>query len=335
MENEKRKTENDGKSENAEPIRESSAFRFPISVKSAAVILFGFVGVFLLSGFVERTRPPLPAGYADEDLSLQGRRLKGFSFGFEGLLADWYWMRSLQYIGEKVVKDREENKNFNLENLSGLNPRLLYPLLDNATTLDPRFAAVYSYGAVVLPSIDARQAVLLAEKGIENNPNQWRLFEQLGYIYWRLNEFEKAADAYERGSKIEGAPPFMKIMRTKMLSAGGDRQTARAIYEQMLANAPDQQVKDNAAMHLAALDSLEEREAIDAALQNFKAKNNRCAAAWREILPLLQTVKLPAGRNFRLDRANNIVDPSAAPYILDREACAAKLDTANTKILLK
>lgn len=304
------------------------------NVIAAAVIVFGLIGVFLASDFTEKNRPALPDGYADEDLSLQGARLKGYSFGFEGLLADWYWMRSLQYIGEKVVKDHDKNTNFNLENLKPLNPRLLYPLLDNAATLDPRFTAVYSYGAIVLPAIDSAQAVKLAEKGIANNPNQWRLYEQLGYIYWRLNEYEKAADVYQRGAALENSPPFMKIMWSKMLTAGGDRETARAVYEQMSENAPDQQIKDNAALHLLELDSLYERDAIGAALLSFKAKNNRCADNWRDILPALQSAKLPAGKNFRIDaRSGSVVDPSGAPYILDKENCAVKLDHEKSKIL--
>lgn len=302
----------------------------------AVVIFLGFAGVFMTSRFVENNRPPLPENYADEDLALQGARLKGFAFGLEGLVADWYWMQALQYIGGKVVKDKNENTNFNLENLKPLNPRLLYPLLDNAATLDPRFAAVYDYGAVVLPAIDAAQAVKLTEKGIENNAGEWRLYSQLGYIYWRLNDYEKAAAAYSNGAKLSGAPPFMKIMATKMTTAGASRETARAIYEEMLlADSADRQTRDNAALQLAALDSLDEREAIGAALAVFREKNSRCANDWREILPLLRTIKLPRNKNFLLDAANNLVDPSGAPYLLDRETCAAKLDLEKTKIPLK
>ncbi len=96
-------------------------------------------------------------------------------------------MRSLQYIGEKVVKS--SNETLNIENLTALNPRLLYPLLNNATTLDPQFMEVYAYGAVVLPAIDKEQAIKFTEKGITDNPSEWRLYQQLGYIYWRLGNF--------------------------------------------------------------------------------------------------------------------------------------------------
>lgn len=308
---------------------------FKPTISAIAVIVFGFVGVFLLSDFVEKTRPAPPPGIEDEDLSLQAGRLKGFSLGFEGLLADWYWMRALQYIGAKVVKNQESETNLNLENLNSLNPRLLYPLLDAAATLDPHFTAVYSYGAVVLPAIDPRQAIKLTEKGIDNNPNEWQLYGQLGYIYWRSKDYALAAEIYEKGAKISGSPPYMLLMASKMQSAGGMRETARSIYEQMLAESSDRQVRDNAALHIMELDSQDERDAIRVVLQNFQAKNNRCPNSWRDILPFLQTVKLPRGKTFRIDAANNLVDPGNAQYLLDKKTCDIQLDGTKTKIPLK
>lgn len=298
---------------------------------AAAVIVFGFAAVFVLSDFLEKAKPKVSDEYIDRDLVLQGGKLKGFAFGLEGLIADWYWMQSLQYIGNKVVKSEGD---LNLENLSALNPRLLYPYLDTATDLDPHFMAVYAYGAVVLPAIDAEQAIKIAEKGIENNPNEWSLYHQLGYIYWRLENYEKAAEVYSNGANIAGAPPFMKLMTAKLKSEGGSRDTAREIYRQMLAS-EDRQAKENAELRLLELDSLDERDAIRAALKSFQAKQGRCASNFQEIIPLLLNVKLPTGRDFSVDNAENLIDPSGAPYILDKQACDVLLDRKKTKIPLK
>ncbi|MGI8641538.1 MAG: tetratricopeptide repeat protein [Pyrinomonadaceae bacterium] len=298
-----------------------------------AVIICGFATVFFLSGFIEKNKPALPEGYADEDLALQGARLKGYSLGFEGLIADWYWMQSLQYLGDKIVKNPDAD--YTLDNLNPLNPRLLYPLLDNATTLDPRFTSVYEYGAVVLPAIDKDKAIKFLEKGIADNPNEWRLYQHLGYIYWRLGNYEKASEIYAKGAKIPNAPQFMLMMAAKTKTEGGSRETARIIYQQMFDESQDEQIKESAALRLLELQSLDERDAIRFALQTFKEKNNRCANNWREILPLLQTVKLPDGKDFRIDRQNNLIDPSGAPYILDKENCDVRLDIKTTKIPLK
>ena len=301
-------------------------------VAAAAVIIVGFAAVFGLSNFLEKAKPPVPENYADHDLALRGGRLKGFSFGLEGLIADWYWMQSLQYIGNKVVKTEGD---INIENLTALNPRLLYPYLDTATDLDPHFMAVYSYGAVVLPAINAEQAVKIAEKGIRNNPQEWRLYHQLGYIYWRLGNYEKAAEVYAQGAKIEGAAPFMQLMAAKLKSEGGSRETAREMYRQMAAGSEDKQVRENAELRLLELDSLDERDAIRAALKNFKERQNRCANNFQEILSQLLNIKLPGGKDFRVDNQKNLVDPTGAPYVLDKQTCDVQLDREKTKLPLK
>lgn len=294
-----------------------------------AVIAFGFAAVYGLSNYLEKNIQPPPANFADEDLALQGAKLKGFALGAEGLIADWYWMKSLQYVGDKINATEGD---INIDDLKPLNPRQLYPYLDNAATLDPKFYGVYEYGAVVLPAVDAAQAVVLVKKGIENNPQDYRLYHHLGYIYWRLGEFEKAAQIYGEGANVPNAPTFLRMMAAKMKSEGGSRETARAIYRQMATESEDSNVRENAALRLAELDSLDERDAIRAALRNFQQKNNRCANDLQEILPLLRTVKLPGGQDFRLDKSNNLVDPSGVPYLLDKQKCDVILDTAKTKI---
>ncbi len=288
-----------------------------------AIVVFGFGLVFTLSNFLERNRVLLPQGYEDADLTLEGKRLNGFALGAEGLIADWYWMKSLQYVGDKIVK--VELANVNLEDLSSLNPRLLYPYLDNATDLDPKFMAAYSYGASVLPAVDPAKAILLIEKGIKNNPGQWRLYHNLGYIHWRLKDYEKAGQIYKQGSEIEGSAAFMKLMAASMHNQGGSRETARSMYVQMLNQAQDKQTKGNAEFRLKELNALDERDAIRAVIKKAKESTGRCPQSWNEVLPLLRSVKLPGGNEFRVDKANNIADPNGDPYILDREKCDISL----------
>lgn len=297
-------------------------------VVPAFLVIAGFAAVVWLSGFIERNRPPLPEGYGDTDLSMNGSRLKGFALGTEGLIADWYFMRSLQYIGDKMLNSKSET--INIDDLSDLNPRLLYPLLNNATDLDPHFIAAYSYGAMVLPAVDKEKAVELTIKGIAKNPDSWRLHQYLGFIYWKLGRYDKAAESYEKGSKIAGAPPFMKLMAASMKANGGSRETARAIYSEMLDSSGDEQVRITAVRRLNELDALDERDAIDKVLTDFRARNGRCAASFAEIWPELSKVDLPGDHEFEIDRSNRLVDPTGSPYLLNKETCRVKLGATQT-----
>src|SRR5262245_40591321 len=92
----------------------------------AAIAIAAFASTVALSGYVQRNRISMPESYADEDLDLQGKKLKGYALGSEGLISDWYWMRSLQYIGDKIENSTEDT--VNIDDLRTLNPRLLYPL---------------------------------------------------------------------------------------------------------------------------------------------------------------------------------------------------------------
>ena len=297
---------------------------------ATAVIVIGFAGVFALTRFVETKRPPAPAGYEDADLALQGARLKGFVFGAEGLVADWYWMNSLQYIGRKISSVGLNN--LNLDDMTNLNPRLLYPYLNTATELDPHFMAPYSYGATILPAIDPAQAIELTEKGIRNNPDHWRLYQYLGYIHWRLKDYEKAAETYTRGSQVKDAPDFFAMMAAKMKTEGGSRDVAREIYQQIVDESQDAASRKSAALRLLQLDSLDDRDVINPALRAFKERNGRCATKWQEILPLLANAKLPRGRELRIDNANNLVDPTGIPYRLVGSLCEAHIEWPTSKI---
>lgn len=294
-------------------------------------IVAGFALLSPLSDLVASQKPQLPETYADADLFVKGRELKGFVLGADSLVADWYWMRSLQYIGDKLVNSTEDVR---LDDLRNLNPRLLYPMLDSATDLDPHFIAPYTYGAMVLPAIDGNQAIAIAKKGIANNPNEWRLYQHLGYIYWRAKAYPQAAETYDIGSKIEGAAPFMKMMAAAMKTEGGSRATARTIYQEMFDSSADDAIKKTAESRLQELKWFDERDAIDEKLADAKTRTGECPQKLSEITSALLTVNLPDG-DFSVDARGNLVDPTGAPYLLDRTECRVEIDRNLSKLPLE
>lgn len=299
-------------------------------IPSLVFIAIGFLCVFFLSSYLERNRISMPESYYDENLSIQGKTFKGYALGAEGLLADWYWMQSLQYLGGKFVKS--ETETINLDDLRPLNPRLLHPYLDNAAELDPKFLPVYTFGATVLPAIDTQKAIELTQKGIAQNPDSWRLYQHLGYIYWKLGDYQKAAETYEKGSQVAGSPLFMRAMVAVVRTEGGSRDTARTVYRQMRDEAQDEQTRNNAEYRLKEIASLDQLEALRAVLKKFKETIGTCPASLRDIVPALRQISLSEESQFRIDAAGNLVDPSEVPYLFDRAACDVKLDPENTKL---
>ncbi len=253
-------------------------------------------------------RPVAPdSKFEDEQLYVSGPWVKKMSLGFNSLAADWYWMRSLQYVGRKVV---DAPKDFQLDQLGQLNLKLLAPLLDTATTLDPQFLEPYEYAAIVLSGVDPEAAIRITEKGIAANPSAWQLYQQLGFIYWQRKDFANAAAAYGRGAEIPGAPAWLKSMTARMSRDGGSRETARQIYQRMFEQAQDEQLKNNAASHLLKLDALDARDRLRDVIASFKGRTGRCPGSWVEVLPLLRNSQLG------FNSSGAPLDSTGTPFVL-------------------
>ena len=279
----------------------------------AVVIAISMIATVGLARFVDARRPPVDVSANDESLYLNAKTAKRISLGFNGLAADWYWMRSLQYVGKKILA---QEGNASLDDLSQLDLRLLGPLLENATTLDPEFLDPYEYAAVVLPAIDVQDAIRITRKGIDANPNAWRLYQHLGYIYWQQHDYAKAAEVYGRGAAIPGVPPWMQAMKARMAAEGGSRDTAREIYTRMFEQSADEKVKDMAHKRLMQLDSLDQRDELRKLLVAYQTRTGRCPANWREM-------------NF----PGAPLDPSGAPYVLEPGKCQVELGPGSAIIV--
>jgi tetratricopeptide (TPR) repeat protein len=281
----------------------------------AAVAVCGLSLSALISSWLGANRRPLTVD--SESLYVSPQAARRMSLSFNGLAADWYWMRALQYVGRKVGAYEGD---LSLDDLSPLGLTQLSALLDQSTTLDPQFMAAYEFGAVVLPAVDVDAAVRLVKKGIAENPREWRLYHHLGYIHWRRGEFGEASEAYMAGSRVEGAPAWMRVMAAQMEVGRGSRETARSIYQRMYEESDDEQVRTLAATRLAQVDSLDERERIRAVLAAFRERAGRCPREWGEVANALRAARL------RLDASGAPLDPADTPYALEQSSCEVNLN---------
>ena len=293
------------------------------TVSLGLVVVLGMACAVLLLRWTDTLRPPADPNAIDESLYLNGKTARRMSLGFNGLMADWYWMRSLQYVGKKIINTPEDVP---IDSLGQLNLKLLPPLLDTATTLDPEFMVPYEYAAIVLPAVDVQQAIRIAQKGIDANPNAWKLYHHLGYIYWQQRNYQAASEMYARGGQIPGAPSWMEAMKAKMFTEGGSRATAREIYKRMYEQAGEEQVKEMARKRLMQLDSFDQRDALRKLFATYKTSTGKCPDSWREVEPVLRALRIP------VDQSGAPLDPSRTPYVLKAGECEADLDARNSQV---
>jgi tetratricopeptide (TPR) repeat protein len=280
----------------------------------ALVLVVALGASIALTRVLETGRVALRAAIADEAPYLSPEVARRLAAGFGGLVADWYWLTTLQYVGRKIEETQggrahEVAAVVELDRIQAVKPQVLVPLMELITTLDPRFTAVYEFAAVVLPAVDVGAAVRLLEKGIQANPDQWYLHQQLAYIYWQRGDFLAAADAFRRGARMTTAA-WMVHMAEKMEGKGDDPQVARAMYTRMYEQAQDEQVKQWALKRLMGLRSIQEREVIRGVLNAYVAANGRCPRAWTDVGGGLRAVGLT------VDPQGPPLDPSGAPYVL-------------------
>lgn len=287
------------------------------TITLAVVILIGMASAILLLQRIDTLRPPPDPNAIDESLYVDGKTARRISLCFNGLVADWYWMRSLQYVGKKIIDVPED---VNIDNLSDLNMKLLAPLLDTATTLDPQFLDPYEYAAIVLPAVDVKEAIRITQKGIDANPNAWRLHQHLGYIYWQQRDYEAAGETYGRGAQIPGAPPWMQAMKAKMAADGGSRETAREIYTHMFEQSADDQVRDMAYRRLVQLDARDLRDTLVKFKLDFISQHGKCPASWKDLGPDLRRYSI------RVDASGAPLDPTGVPYVLYPDRCTIELN---------
>lgn len=260
---------------------------------------------------------------AREELFLNANQVARLTpTAFRGLVADWYWMRSLQYLGGKLAR-REGAINTN--DLRSLDLKLIVPLLETATRLDPQFVPAYEYIATVLPAVSPDDAIRLTREGAANNPRAWRLQHYLGYIYWQQKDYARARAAYEAGARIEGAPAWMPAMAARMTADGGEsREVARAMYANLYRDSQDANIKRLALSRLIYFQSLDEREALARILEIDKNRRGRCVSDWRAVASVL------AQMNFTLDKNAAPLDASNVAYAINPQTCRAELGEASS-----
>jgi hypothetical protein len=224
------------------------------------------------------------------------------ALSYNTLLADVYWIRALQhYGGERFNSDRDRRYD------------LLYPLLDLATTLDPRFSIAYRFGAIFLaeprPGGAGRpdQAIALLKKGVAFDQGHWDYYHDIGFIYyWNLHDYQNAADWFARGGALPGAPFWLKTYAAVMLTRGGDRQASRAMWTQIGQTEESDWLRRMSQLRLAQLDALDQIDVLKRIVDDYTTQTGRRAESWEQLAAAGVVHGLP-------------LDSSGTPYTLDAE----------------
>ena len=261
---------------------------------AATALLIAWAGSVFVQMRVDREIIPYHAA-PDMLWVTSPRAVKTMSMGHQGLLADIYWTRVVQYYGSRVHKRQSDFSQ-------------LYPLLDITTTLDPQLLVAYYFGAFFLsqpPPTGAGEphhAIALLYKGLAANPEIWRFHHFIGFTYyWDLQDYEKAAAAYREGARNPEARDWMRVMAAQITERGGSRETSYFLWSEIYNATSDPTIRQNALGHLQALQAQKDLEELETLTRRYQQQNGRWPGSLREMAAAGMFQREP-------------VDPAGLPY---------------------
>jgi len=242
------------------------------------------------------------------------KTLRRMSLGFTGLLADIYWTRAVQYFG------------YQHHTLSG-DFHLLAPLLQVTSQLDPRLLPPYELGANFLappPPNGAGspdEALRLLQYGIEHNPDQWRLYYDLGFLYFtEFKDYAKASAAFWAGARLPVTHEFMSVLAARMAQHAGEFDTARMLWYTTYQNTNQPDIKYNAVQHLTALRVDEDVTHLEDLVAKYQQQTGHLPTAMTDLERAGFIRGIPAdpnGKPYKLmsDGRIEVQDPEIILYI--------------------
>lgn len=262
-------------------------------------------GIAALAAGVWRTNLVLE-GYAAEQKAAgevgalpDGHALRVLSLGFDRLIADLFWIRTLYYIGDERSHEAGYPAAARLANL--------------VTDIDPYFRTVYAVmpGALSGLARDPDAAVSLLEKGIRY-VEYWKLHFYLGfnYFFWYL-DFARAAEQMELATQLPGSPPYLPLLTARLHAEAGTPETAMIFIRERLSQAATPEEREQLEKRYWDLWITRDLGRIDAAIERWSSENG---APPGEVAALVRAGFLdeeptdPRGGHYRIEAGRAATD---------------------------
>jgi hypothetical protein len=264
------------------------------------VFLASFAGAYGLSGVLDRR--PVEWDRKQELAVWSGESVSRMFAGYANVMADIYWLRSIQYHGGEVAFNPESKLD------------LLESYLDITTTLDPRFEIAYRYGAIFLAegrygANNPAGAIRLLDKGRRAMPRNWQLAQDRAmFTSFYLKDGAEASRIAIEASAIPGAPRSLKVMAATFLAENGSRATAKRIWLSLAGPNEEPFVRAAAKRYLDRLNAVDLAEELTAKLvPRYLESTGSAPASIDDFLRARLLVAVPR-------------DPVGTPLVFDPES---------------
>jgi hypothetical protein len=193
-----------------------------------------------------------------------GRSLRLASFGQRVVLADLYWLKLVQYMGETLLShlDRWD---------------AVAPLAEIVTDLDPRYGYAYQVTGSNLAGVAHRhaEASRILHKGMRNLPDRWQLYWIHAvdkFLY--EGDFAEAAE-YARQAAVIGKRPHLALLAANLALASDQDAEYRTTLEflpEAIAQADTPELKAQLERRLEKVRTYAALSAVEHAVEAFQRR---------------------------------------------------------------
>jgi len=233
-----------------------------------------------------------------------GQLLRTVSCGQRLLLADVYWLRAVQYIGETVLAKAQRWD-------------ALLPLAEIVTDLDPRFGYAYQVAGSNLAGLAHRysEADRILKKGMKTLPDRWSLpFTYATNKFIHEHDYAEAAEYARRAAEV-GKRPSIALLAANLAAIANTDDEYRAsvaLLDEMLEQTDTPELKDELRERRTRMLTFQALSTLERAIAAHHRRTGRLPARLADLVPseLPSLPPEPSGGRFVLDPSTGAVRSS-------------------------
>jgi tetratricopeptide (TPR) repeat protein len=223
-----------------------------------------------------------------------GRALSALAPGARLSIANYYWLLTVQYLGDQSLRSGDFAQ--------------LFPLVDLVTDLDPEHGYAYQTAGIALSSagrLDESDRIL--KKGIDRGPKWWTYPFYLAFnSFFYRHDYETAARWADLAARTPGASTNISHLALSLKSKAGRPEDAIALLDELRGKALDEATERalDEQYKLAVLQR--DFAALDAAVERFRESRGRPPSRLEEVVAAGLLTAIPP-------------DPFGGQYYVDQD----------------
>ncbi len=259
-------------------------------VITAVFALAGLLS-FVIDPAIQRARPD---SFLQQEMVYfpSGAFLDEVAGGQAELIADYLWLRAIQYYGMHRQTDRQ----------------YLWAkhIFDVIASLNPLFVEAFRFGGLVLATDanDPDGGIDLLKRGFHSNPGRWEIPFDIGFVNYLFRRDLLAAAYFRRAAALPGAGEQVERFTAFAYRRGGRDGNAREMWREIQTTTTNPVTCEIAEYALNDIDLEDAVAEIQTAADAFRTARGASARSPRELIAsgFLRTVPAdPFGGGFVID----------------------------------